>query len=184
MNLDKIPDERLFQNNSKKEIMRWGRSLRYFHYMRSRGGHNCEGDAFCAYFKYNDLDDLKAKMSLIGVSLKELGENSRAFDPMKSYSLYDLDDLDVTISRFSHIVQPQSVDVFGYKIHVWVLDNSFELSVSGTKEGQAYKVMEEDFQVCSELESQFDKLGWISLLDHEIESKPHCVSKNMYPELF
>lgn len=38
MNPDKIPDERLFANNTKEEIMHWCKELHYFHYMRARGG--------------------------------------------------------------------------------------------------------------------------------------------------
>lgn len=44
MNPDKILDERFFVNNTKEEIMHWCKELHYFHYMRARGGHNCEGD--------------------------------------------------------------------------------------------------------------------------------------------
>lgn len=74
MNLDKISEERLFQNNTKDEIKNWCQNLQYFHYMRARGGHNCEGDSFSVYFKYNDKDDLITKLNLIGIELKPLEE--------------------------------------------------------------------------------------------------------------
>jgi len=184
MNWDNIPEERLFQNNSKEEIMRWGKSLRYFHYMRSRGGHNCEGDTFSAYFKYDDLDDLNIKLSKIGVILSKIDENSVVFDPMKTYSFHDIDNLSITISRFNDTIQPQSVEIFGHKAHVWVLDNSFEISVSGTDKEYAYKVTEKDFQVCFKLEKQFDNLGWNQISDESIKYQPHCISIKIYPELF
>lgn len=184
MNLDKISEERLFQNNTKEEVMRWSQNLQYFHYMRSRGGHNCEGDSFCVYFKYTDREDLINKLQQIGVTLNKLEEGFIAFDPFESYSIDDLDKLKITIAHLSDLEQPQYVEVFGYKAHIWVISGRFEISISGTKDGQTYKVSEEDFQVCQSLETEFDKLGWSAILDEEIKQQIHCVSKEMYPELF
>lgn len=184
MNLDKISEERLFQNNTKEEIMRWCQSLRYFHYMRSRGGHNCEGDSFCVYFKYADREDLINKLGQIGVTLNKLEEGFVAFDPFESYSIDDLDKLKITIAHFSDLEQPQYVDVFGYKVHIWVISGRFEISISGTSDGQTYKVSEDDFRVCKHLEEQFDKLNWEPFLDEEIKQQIHCISRENYPELF
>lgn len=184
MNLDKISEERLFQNNTKEEIKRWCQNLRYFHYMRSRGGHNCEGDSFCVYFKYTEREDLINKLEQIGVSLNQLEEGFIAFDPFESYSIDDLDKLKITIAHFSDLEQPQYVDVFGYKAHIWVISGRFEISISGTGDGQTYKVSEDDFKVCLHLEEQFEKLNWSSILDEDIKQQIHCISKEKYPELF
>jgi len=184
MNLDKISDERLFQNNTKEELIHWCPNLRYFYYMRARGGHNCEGDSFCVYFKYNDLEDLTAKLDRIGVKLNKVPEGSIVFDPFESYSFEDLDKLKITIARFSNLEQPQHTKIFGYKVHIWVLNNRFEILVSGTKQGQTYKVSDDDFRVCLDLEKHFDKLGWKPILDDDITNQPHCISKEKYPELF
>lgn len=184
MNLDKISEERLFQNNTKNEISRWCKGLEYFHYMRSRGGHNCEGDSFCVYFEYGDRDDLMSKLKQIGVTLHELQEGFIAFDPFESYSFDDLDKLKITIQHFNDLEQPQYVEIFGYKAHVWVMPGRFEISISGTEDGQTYKVTEEDFKVCQSLEKEFSKLGWYSILDEGIKQQIHCISKEKYPELF
>lgn len=184
MSLDKIVEDRIFQNNTREDVKRWGNRLQYFHYMRSRGGHNCEGDSFCAYFKYADKDDLISKLGKLSVSLSELEEGFIAFDPTKSYSFEELDKLRITINRFPELEQPQHVTIEGCKAHIWVLENSFEISVSGTKAGQAFKVAEEDFEVCETLEKLFDALDWKSLLDDDIENQIHCISKKLYPELF
>jgi len=184
MNLDKISEERLFQNNTKEEIMRWCKKLDFFHYMRDRGGHNCEGDSFCAYFKFSDREDLMLRLSQIGVTLNRLEEGFIAFDPFESYSFDDLDKLRITIGQFKDLEQPQYVEIFGYKVHIWVLENRFEISVSGTRDKQIYKVSEDDFLVCLELEEQFKKIGWETILDEEIKKHPHCISIEMYPELF
>lgn len=184
MNIDKISEERLFKNNTKEEIIRWCRQLQFFHYMRSRGGHNCEGDSFCVYFQYDNREDLIAKLSQIGVTLNALPEGAIAFDPLESYSIDDLDKLRIVIPHFCDFEQPQYVEIYGYKAHVWVMNNGFEISVSGNKDEQTYKVSEKDFEVCLALEKEFDKLGWGSILDEEIKNQIHCISKEKYPELF
>lgn len=184
MDLDKISEERLFLNNTKEEIKRWCKKLRYFHYMRSRGGHNCEGDSFCVYFKYTDRGDLIDKLQQIGVTLNKLEEGFIAFDPFESYSIDDLDKLKITIAHFSDLEQPQYVDIFGNKAHVWVIAGRFEISISGNKDGQTYKVSEEDFEICQHLEEQFDKLNWSAILDEDIKQQIHCISREKYPELF
>lgn len=184
MNLDKISDDRLFQNNSKEELKHWCTALRYFHYLRARGGHNCEGDSFCVYFKYNGRDDLYNKLKLIGVLLKPLEDGFISFDPQKSYSLDDLDKLKVTILEYPDFEQPQHTEIFGFKAHVWVLTDRFEISVSGNKDGKTYKVSDSDFNVCMSLEKQFDKIGWETILDNDIKSQIHCISKEKYPELY
>lgn len=184
MNLDKISDERLFANNAKEDIMNWCSKLRYFHYMRARGGHNCEGDSFCVYFRYDTREDLISKLSLIGVNIKKLQEDEIAFDPFESYSIDDLDKLRITMSEFRDLIQPQNVEIYGKKAHVWVIKDRFEISISGTKDGQIYKVTDDDFDVCLLLEEKFDQLKWKSILDYDIESQIHCVSSRRYPELY
>ena len=184
MNIDKMPEERIFQNNTKEEVIRWSRNLHFFHYMRDRGGHNCEGDSFCAYFRFSGREDLMQKLSAIGVVMHKLEEGFIAFDPFESYSFDDLDKLKITITQFNDLEQPQYVDIFGHKAHIWVLDDRFEISVSGTKDGQIYKVSEDDFRVCLDLEKQFEAMGWKSILDEEIKLQAHCISKEKYPELF
>lgn len=184
MNLDKIEEKRLFENNNKEEVIGWAKKLEFFHYMRDRGGHNCEGDSFCAYFKFDDKKDLIAKLSQLGIGLKPLEEGFIAFDPFESYSFDDLDKLKITIQQFPELEQPQYVELFGYKVHLWILNHRFEISVSGTKDGKVYKISEEDFQVCIRLEKEFKKLGWESMLDEEIKNHSHCISKEKYPEFF
>lgn len=184
MNLDKISDDRLFQHNTREEIMYWCQNLHYFHYMRARGGHNCEGDSFSVYLKYNDREDLISRLSQIGIQINRLGEEDIAFDPFESYSIDDLDKLKITIAHFNDLIQPQYVEIFGYKAHVWVIADKFEISISGSKDGQIYKVSEEDFKVCQALEKEFDNLGWNTILDYDIKSQIHCISEEKYPELF
>lgn len=183
--IDKISEERLFQNNTEEELKRWCKGLKYFYYMRSRGGHNCEGDSFCVYFRYGGRKDLTVKMGQMGVSLSRLGEDDIAFDPFESYSLEDLDKLKMVIKLYDDLIQPQYVEVFGHKVHIWVMNNRFEISVSGTKDGETtYKVSEEDFEVCRALEKEFDRLGWGPIADDDIKEQFHCISEDKYPELY
>lgn len=184
MDLGKISEDRLFQNNSKEEVIRWSKNLHYFHYMRDRGGHNCEGDSFCVYFRYEGHDDLTKKLAQIGVSLNKLEEGFIAYDPFESYTFDDLEKLKNTIPGSKELEQPQYVEIAGHKVHIWVMANRFEISVSGSKDGKMYQVSEEDFNICLDLEKLFDKLDWQNILEEDIKSQPHCVSEERYPELF
>ncbi len=182
--MDKISEDRLFQNNSKEEVTRWCRQLEYFHYMRARGGHNCEGDSFSVYFKYTDRDDLIKKLGQLSVNLRKLEEGLIAFDPLESYSIDDLEKIRITIPQFKDLEQPQYTEIWGYKVHIWVMTDRFEISVSGAKDNKTYKVSEQDFEICLALEKKFNDLNWHLILDKEIEEQPHCISKKKYPELF
>lgn len=184
MNFDKISDERLFINNTKEEIMHWCRGLDYFHYMRARGGHNCEGDSFCVYFDHSSKEDLIAKLAKLGIGLQTLEEGFIAFDPFESYDLEDLDKLKITIAEYPDLIQPQYVHILGYKVHIWVLNDKIEISVSGSKDGLMYKVSDIDFGICQILEKEFERLGWQSILNMDIENQIHCISKVRYPELY
>lgn len=182
--IDKIPESKLFQNNTREEIQHWCKHLRYFHYMRARGGHNCEGDSFCVYFKYNSFEDLTEKLKKLNVTLNRLTEEQISFDPFASYSIDDLDKIRITIPHFNDFEQPQYVEIWGYKAHIWVMPDRFEISISGAKDNKTYKVSGQDFDICLLIEAQFDLLEWSSILDHKIEEQPHCISKERYPELF
>jgi len=184
MDFEKIPEERLFQNNTKEEIKHWCKNLRYFHYMRGRSGHNCEGDAFSVYFRYKDIEDLTNKLSQIGITLTELEAGFIAFDPFESYSFEDLDKIKKIVPGTYNVEQPQSVYIFGYKSHVWVSPSRFEISISGSGNGNTYKVSSEDFKVCIDIENHFDKLGWDKIVDENIKSYAHCISEKIYPELY
>ncbi len=184
MDLDKISDDRLFQNNTKEEIVGWINSLDYFNYMRARSGHNCEGDSFSAYFKYDDLEDLKEKLQNLGVTLNQIPDGFIAYDPFESYSFDDLDKLRIPIPGHADLEQPHYVNIMDYKAHIWILVDSFEITISGKKDGNAYKVSEEDFKICMELEKEFDRLKWKPFLNDDIKNYAHCISKNKYPELF
>ena len=184
MSLDKIEAERLFQNHTKETLARWAQSLHYFHYMRARAGHSCEGDSFAAHFMYNGREDLIYKLSQIDITVNEIGPRDLVFDPFESYSIRDLDKIKYTIPGCDDLEQPKDVTIKGHKAYIWVQSNRFELSVSGNQSNAAYTVSEEDFRVCQDLEKKFGELGWNKFIDQEIKTYPHCISKDKYPELF
>ncbi len=184
MSLDKIEDERLFQNHSKEVISNWCKNLKYFHYMRARAGHSCEGDSFAAHFLYNGREDLINKLAQIGVTLNELGPRDLVFDPFESYSIRDLDKIKYTIPGCDDLEQPKDAQIFGHKVYIWVQSNRFEISISGNENDNAYTVSDEDFEVCKDLEQEFEALKWNIYIDKEIKDHPHCISQEKYPELY
>lgn len=184
MSLDRISDERLFQYHPKDEVKNWCRSLRYFHFMRARSGHSCEGDSFAVHFIYHDRADLLFKLSQIRVVPDILGKDIIIFDPFASYSIDELDKIRYPIPGHNDLQQIGDTSIFGYKVHIWVQKNIFEISISGLGTDNAYEVSDRDFQACLALEKEFDKLSWHKYLDKEVEQHAHCISREKYPELF
>lgn len=183
MGLQKLTEERLFQNHTKEEIQTWVRQLKYFHYMRARAGHSCEGDSFAVHFRYEGIDDLICKMATLGLQLNELNADVIVFDPFGSYSIDDLDKIKYPIPG-TRLEQPKDVLIFGYKAFIWVHGGQFEISISGLETENAYEVSDKDFQTCLKLEKEFNRLAWNSFIDEAIKSHAHCISEKNYPELY
>ncbi|NMA73139.1 MAG: hypothetical protein GX963_03060 [Bacteroidales bacterium] len=182
--LDKLGEDQLYENHDQSTLKRWGKSLSFFHYMRARRGHNCEGDTFAAHFTYNGRDDLIHKLNQLGVEVKKVSAEDLVFDPFKSYSFDDLDRIKYTIPGFDDLIQPNQEVIFGYSVHMCVQQDRFEIIVAGTKTGSAYEVTEEDFNICLALEKEFERLNWHQFLDKSIKKQPHCISEYLYPELY
>lgn len=184
MTLERISEDILFQTNTKEELLRWCPQLQYFHYLRARGGHNCEGDSFYVSFLYDDLDDLVNKLKGLGVTLQKIPEGSIPFDPMARYSLFDLDRIRNVVPGTKEWEQPGFVTIEGNEAHIWVMNNHFTISISGTKKENKYVVDEDDFLAAKAIESKFNTLDWLPFIDKNIIKETHCVSRERYPELF
>ncbi|NLZ73524.1 MAG: hypothetical protein GX905_06870 [Bacteroidales bacterium] len=182
--LDKLGEGQLYENHNRSTLRRWCESLNFFHYMRARRGHNCEGDTFAAHFTHDDREDLIDKLNQLGIELKKVSTEDLVFDPFKSYSFDDLDRIKYTIPGFDDLIQPNQEVIFGYSVHMCVQQNHFEIIVVGTKTGSAYEVTEEDFNSCLAIEKEFKRLNWQRFLDAEIKKQPHCISEYLYPELY
>ncbi|MCK9179925.1 MAG: hypothetical protein PHQ88_05865 [Bacteroides sp.] len=182
--LDKLPEARLYENHNQTTLKKWCQGLRYFHYMRARRGHNCEGDSFAAHFNYQGRADLLEKLGQLKITLQEVGEDDLVFDPLKSYSIDDLDRIKYTIPGLPDLIQPNKESLFGYEVHLCIQQHTFELIVAGTQSQSAYEVSDSDYEVCLSIEKELDKLGWSSFLDQEIKKQPHCISATLYPELY
>lgn len=184
MSLERLTDEYLFQTNTIDELKRWCPALHFFHYLRARGGHNCEGDSFYVSFLYRDFEDLSKKLSEIGVTLNKIPEGSIPFNPMERYSLYDLDRLKNVIPTAKEWEQPEFATINGHKIALWVMPNNFTLSIAGNDQENMYQISEEDFTVAQAVEKIFSQLGWPAYLDNNIKQEVNCISRERYPEIF
>ena len=182
--LNKLNDRQLYENHDQSTLKRWCKSLKFFHYMRARRGHNCEGDTFAVHFTYDGKEDLLKKLSQIGVEIQRITAEDLVFDPLESYALDDLDRIKYTIPGFDDLIQPHLEDVLGQAVHVWVQQHTFELIVAGDVTRSVYEVGEDDFQICLQLENDFERMGWNVFLDEEIKKQPHCISEVLYPELY
>jgi len=75
-------------------------------------------------------------------------------------------------------------EIAGMKCFLHLRQDSIELHVSGTKDGNYYEVSEADFELCLALEKLFDSLGWQAEKHTGSESSILCISRTRYPELF
>ena len=65
MKPDKLSDNWLFQQHSKKTIAGWVEQLQYFSFTRAWGAYANDGDAFRVAFAYTDKQDLIDKLCSI-----------------------------------------------------------------------------------------------------------------------
>ena len=184
MQMDKLSDDWLFGRHAKQTIKTWLRQLNYFYFVRAWGGHANDGDAFKVRFIYNDKQDLTDKLKRIGIILTTIPDNFPRPVIGQPYPAEEFDKFKSEIGKYPNLEQPGYSILFGYQVFVWVYDNTFEVSVAGTKDDNRYEVTAADFRVCVDLEKHFDRFGWQQLIDRALEQSVCCVSKTKYPELY
>lgn len=184
MNFDKIPESKIFNNNPKEEIISWMKQLKYFHLLKARQGHNCEGDKWAIYLNYSDETDLATKLSQLNITLQPLGDNEIAFDPFEDISIDNLDKIRYVIPDLPHLIQPQDQMWNGIAVHIWVQNKMIEISISGNDKLNSYMVSSIDFEHCKELEKLLEDKHWQTVLNNDVEKLSNCISSSKYPELF
>jgi hypothetical protein len=184
MQIEKFQDKWLFQEHSKDELKKWANQLRYFCFVRAWGGHNNDNDRFVASFNYKSKEDLLDKLNRLGIEVNVLPAETLRPIVGVSYTAEEFWKFKISVRRFPDLEQPGTTTIDSFPCHVYIDDNSFQISVSGTKDGNVYKVTAEDFEVCKQLEIFFDNLGLETEMDFEIEKDAACISRNKYPELF
>ena len=184
MNFDKIPEAKIFNNNSREDVTSWIHQLKYFRLLKARQGHNCEGDKWACYIKYTDDNSLKDILSTLGVELKSLQAGDIPFDPFEDVTMDKLDKIRYVIPELPNYIQPQDQVWNGVDIHIWIQNQLIEISVSGSNKQNSYMVSQIDFLHCQKLEDWIEKQGFQKELDLEIEKLSHCISKTKYPELY
>ncbi len=143
----------------------WVKQLRYFYLKRALGGHANDGDEFRAAFAFTDRQDLLHKIGLLGLRLNVMPNGSPQPVPGRPYPASEYSEFKSVIKQFPDLQQPGHSLIFGNKAFVWVYDNSIQISISGTRDGNAYEVTEDDLLVCIELEKQFDQFAWQKITD-------------------
>ena len=184
MQIDKLSDSWLFERHSKTEIKNWLSQLNYFYFKRAWGGHAGDGDEFQVAFTFSDKTDLINKIEQLGLKLNSIPKDIEKPKAGQSYTTEDYKKFKNPINVFPDLEQPGHSIIFGQKVHIWVYEKSFHITVSGTKDQNLYEVTEDDFKVCLEIEKQFEKLNWKKNLDKSLENNVCCISRTKYPELF
>lgn len=184
MQIEKLSDNWLFERHSKQAIREWLKQLRYFYFKRAWGGHANDGDEFQVAFLFTDRHDLLNKIRQLGLTLNPIPNDFSRTVIEQPYIADEHKKFKNQIQKFTDIEQPGHSIIFGHKAFVWVNDNSIQITISGTRDDNHYEVTEDDLKVCIELEKQFDKLGWIKIIDKSLEKSVCCISKTKYPELY
>jgi hypothetical protein len=184
MQIEKLPDSWLFELHSKQTIRAWVRQLRYFYYKRAWGGHANDGDEFQVAFSYSDRQDLINKIGQLGLILNTIPDDFPRPVKHQPYTAEEFNKFKIGIEQFTDLEQPGHSMIFGFKAHIWVRQNSFLITISGTRDDNFYEVTEDDLKVCIELEKQFVHLGWHKYLDKSLEKSVCCISQTKYPELY
>jgi hypothetical protein len=184
MQIEKFNDSWLFQEHSKKQIKTWVAQLRYFYFVRAWGGHNNDRDRFAVRFSYDSKDDLLDKLRNLGIEPSILPDDTPRPIPGVSYPSEEFLKFKIFVHRFPDIEQPGSTFIHSLPCNIYIDDSAYEISVSGSKDGNDYRVTNEDFEISKLLESVFDQLNLESDKDLEMEKNGGCVSRRKYPELF
>jgi len=182
--IEKFRDEWLFQDHSVHEIKNWVKQLNYFYFVRAWGGMNNDGDRFETKFSYDSKNDLLDLAGSLGVTLNILPVDTPKPIPGVSYPAADFWKFKMTIRRFPDLEQPGTTEINLLPCHIYIDDNSFQISVSGTQDRNAYAVTNKDLETCKKIELFFDTLNLMSQKDLTIEDNAGCVSPKKYPELF
>ena len=184
MQQEKLSDNWLFERHSKQTLRAWLKQLRYFYYKRAWGGHANDGDEFQVAFAFSDRSDLLYKMGQLGLTLNTIPDDFPRPVIGHSYTVEEYTKFKIEIKQFTDLEQPGHSIIFGNKAFVWVYDNSIKITISGTRDDNCYEVTEDDLKVCIELEKEFDKLGWQTIIDKSLEKSVCCISQTKYPELY
>jgi len=182
--IEKFRNEWLFEGHSAQEIKNWVKQIHYFYFVRAWGGMNNDGDRFEAKFSYESKSDLFELTKKLGITLNILPEDTPQPIPGVSYPAAEFWEFKRIVKRFPDLEQPGTIEINLLPCHIYIDENSLQISVSGNDNGNVYVVTAKDFEVCKKLEILFDKLNLISQKDITIEDNAGCVSRKKYPELF
>ena len=184
MQIEKLSDNWLFERHSRQTIREWLGQLRYFYYKRAWGGHANDGDEFQVAFLFTDKEDLLNKIGQLGLTLNVIPNDSKRPIIGQPYPADEYNKFKNEIKQFTDLEQPGKTIIFGKKVFIWILNNSIQIIISGTRDGNRYEVTEDDLNVCIELEKQFDNLSWQTIIDKSLEKSVCCISQTKYPELY
>lgn len=184
MQIERLPDNYLFERHPKETVRSWLLHFRYFYFKRAWGGHANDGDEFQVAFSFTDREDLINKTGKLGLSLNKIPDDFPRLVIGRSYTGEEFSQSKSEIKAFPDLEQPGYSIIFGHSAFIWVYDKSIRITVAGTRDNNRYEVSEADFDVCIALERHFDALGWRMITDRSLEKSVCCISRIKYPELY
>lgn len=149
----------LYENHGRDQIAGWVANLNYFSFERGAGGLVSHGEAFRADIRYVDRADLIAKLRGLGVELAPMRPDAPRPEPEVAYTAAEWARFPRAMRQFPDLEEPQSQTVEGHRVHLFVHDHHFEITVSGS-DPERWAVTKDDAHACSEIDRRLDDLGW------------------------
>jgi hypothetical protein len=166
----------LFQEHTEAELRGWARRLKVFRYVRSYGGHANDGDDLIAAFHYKSLEDLKAMLASVGISLYTYPDPPPQPEVGKSYRGDEFAAFPSLISG-SLTEQPKWQSIDGQRVYVWCHDGIARFSIS-----EPYEVNESCVQAAELVERALAELAAVRI-EPPLDNK-HCICPKYYPAYF
>ncbi|NER14716.1 hypothetical protein GWK08_14765 [Leptobacterium flavescens] len=176
----KLSDDWLFMNFPKYHIRFWASQLKYGFFMRAANNHSKDGDSFQIWLEYKDVKELVEILDHLTIKLEKIPEEA----PKKSFWSKKPQIEQLRIPDLPEYEQPQHTKIDRIPCFCWIEDGRVCLSVSGSKDGNFYKVSEVDFRNCIKLEKILEEANLTSYVSEAYCEIGNCISRKTYPELY
>lgn len=182
--MQKLPNEWLYEEHSKKQIQKWATQLNYFYFRRASGGQSSDDDEFLVSFSYTEKNELLEIFAKLQLKLGEINSDAERIIPGKPYTPEQTILLKHETNRFPDIEQPGITKIFDKPVFIWINDDSVTISVSRSRSPHSFGVSNKDFEICISLEKEFDQQNLSKIIQSPNPTDINSITKNKYPEIF
>ncbi|MCH8497563.1 MAG: hypothetical protein LAT63_03750 [Marinobacter sp.] len=167
----------LFQSHSEETLRNWARRLSLFRVFRAYGGHANDGDSLDVVFRYDNIEQLQAFLTSLGISLVRFDAAPPQPEPGVSYPGDVFMRFPSLIPGTRWLQQPGHSVVWGHKVFIWCNGETVRLSIH-----DGYYVTEACVAAAEVLETALAHCD-LERIDPPVNTK-NCICPQHYPEYF